>query len=144
MAESELEAGSELDARIAQIMEPMPGSGLIDGLGGPIASDGGWWVWNGMGWMPNKHPSTDWSAAGEVIHWLREQTADIQQEFYDGLASQWRQWCSEQETEAMTEDEWADIHLLTGTSRWFILYADIPLAICLAALKAVEKPCTST
>ena len=83
--------------------------------------------------------STDWAAAGEVLAWLRQQDADTQQRFYDGLAAQWRQWAAAQETEGMTEEEWCDIHLLTGTSRWFILYADIPLAISLAALEAVKQ-----
>ena len=119
-----LEAGPELDAQVAKVM------GIdLDGTRPDLPI-------RGIGCKPY---SSDWSAAGEVFLWVRQQDKDMQQRFYDGLAAQWRQWCSTQETEGMTEDEWAEIHLITGTSRWFILYADIPLAISLAALEAVKQ-----
>lgn len=42
-----------LDPLHAGLMERMPTECPVYGLSGPIFSDDGWWVWNGVAWLPN-------------------------------------------------------------------------------------------
>ena len=74
-----LEAGSELDAEVAELVEPMP---IGHQLHGPVVSNNGWWAWNWNRerWVVNKHPSTDRSAAGEVLQ------SELLQEHFDEFA----------------------------------------------------------
>ncbi len=115
-----LEAGPELDALVAEIMEPKPRGRPNEGLYYPVLSPGGWWVFNGIKWTPSKQPTTDWAAAGEVVEKLK----------YGGFCLA---YCPD-------TNEWDCSFTNTPELECLCAYENTgPLAISRAALKAVEK-----
>ena len=130
---NDMEAGPEMDAAIA-----------VEVMGGQLEeADGGLHVrmptgerraiihhryWS-VKWFK---PSTDIAAAHKVVEWVREQDEDFQHTFYEALAWQWSEWCGDDPVEDNMR------MLETSTGLWLALHADIPLAICRAALTAVR------
>jgi hypothetical protein len=81
-------------------------------------------------------PATDISAAWEVLQWVRGQDAEVQHQFHMAMARLVDKWRNERSA-GLGVDEYGDL-LRTSLGKWLLLYADIPAAICLAAVKAVR------
>lgn len=128
-----LEGGPEMDARvIEELMEPQPSKCPAE----PWIKRGtyeyrarsprGWWWWEAHTWVPAKHPSTDWSAAGEVLEKL----------YGDGpYAKGWSPSIGRQ-----NDGQWVCALYNHGHDTIPLGVGDTaPLAICLAALAAVQN-----
>lgn len=140
-----LEAGKELDALVAEIMEPKPLQTKTyrqleqEDAGNytcwEIFSPGGWWKigidWCEVekneeqnkvpDWIPAKEPSTDIAAAWEVVEELRNKAEYMNLEYYSG------KYCFAIHYTPHSDDRHQGIA------------ETAPLAICKAALKAVME-----
>lgn len=128
------QAGRELDARVAE--EVMEWKRVQQDLGEEWQNSEGRHVYGVESYHIRQvrgfHPSTDWSAVGEVLQCIRRHNENVQDQFFRALYRQWQRW-----RDADINKEY-DRLCDNNTGRWFLLHADVPLSICLAALEAVR------
>lgn len=119
---NQTEANRELDARVAEMMEPRPSPECPDGgLHHTVVSPDGWWVWGGVTWLLKKHASCDPAADYEVLKVVRTWPHKKRRAVCDALRDIWGD-----------RREFAD-----PLNLWAILYQ--PGDYSRAALEAMKK-----